>query len=98
MNTSHRYLVAYDIPDDRRRLRVAKVLSGFGDRVQYSVFVLDATPVKFARAQRAVEDVADLEEDSVLCCDLGTTAGVENSRFTYLGQQRPITTATSFIV
>lgn len=33
-----RYVVAYDIGDDRIRLAVAKVLSGYGDRVQASVF------------------------------------------------------------
>lgn len=33
-----RYLVCYDIPDDRRRTRVAKWLDGFGDRLQFSVF------------------------------------------------------------
>lgn len=31
-------LVAYDIPDDRRRAKVAKVLLRFGRRVQYCVF------------------------------------------------------------
>lgn len=33
-----RWVVAYDIPDDRRRLKVATLLQGFGDRVQHSVF------------------------------------------------------------
>lgn len=32
------YLVTYDIPDDNRRLRLAKTLKDFGERVQYSVF------------------------------------------------------------
>lgn len=32
------YLISYDIPDDRRRVRVAKTLKDYGDRVQYSVF------------------------------------------------------------
>jgi len=31
-------LVSYDIPDDRRRGRVHRLLSGFGSWVQYSVF------------------------------------------------------------
>jgi len=31
-------LVSYDIPDDRRRGRVHRLLSGFGAWVQYSVF------------------------------------------------------------
>lgn len=32
------YLVAYDIRDDKRLQRVAKTLSGFGSRLQYSLF------------------------------------------------------------
>jgi CRISPR-associated protein Cas2 len=31
-------VVSYDIPDDRRRLRVANALEDFGERVQFSVF------------------------------------------------------------
>lgn len=34
----HRYLVAYDIEDDRTRSRVADILEGLGWRVQESVF------------------------------------------------------------
>ena len=32
------FIAAYDIADDRRRRRVSRVLSGFGLRVQRSVF------------------------------------------------------------
>ena len=32
------YVVAYDIPDDRRRSRIHKILSGFGTWTQYSLF------------------------------------------------------------
>ena len=32
------YIVSYDIPDDRKRNKVAKTLLNFGSRVQYSVF------------------------------------------------------------
>lgn len=32
------YLISYDIPNDRRRVRVAHLLEGYGERVQYSVF------------------------------------------------------------
>ena len=49
-----RRLIAYDIPDDRRRSRAARVLEGFGDRVQYSVFVVDALPAQFVSAIRSV--------------------------------------------
>lgn len=46
-------LVAYDIPDDRRRIKVAKALIRLGKRVQYSVFVLNrGTPEDVARSIR----------------------------------------------
>src|SRR5258708_33002665 len=32
------YIIAYDIPDDRRRTKVHKVLTGFGTWTQYSLF------------------------------------------------------------
>ncbi len=32
------YLIAYDVSDDKRRVRVAKCLQGYGERIQYSVF------------------------------------------------------------
>lgn len=36
------YLVAYDIADDHRREQIARVLLDYGERVQESVFWLDA--------------------------------------------------------
>lgn len=35
---ARRYLISYDIPDDARRRAVFKALTGFGVRVQFSVF------------------------------------------------------------
>ena len=37
-NQSMCYIIAYDIPDDRRRSRVHKILTGFGTWTQYSLF------------------------------------------------------------
>lgn len=93
-----RILVAYDIPADARRTRLAKALSTFGDRVQYSVFVVDAAPVRIARLRRRLEHLMVEDEDSILMCDLGPVTGVAEQRFTVLGRQRPITHAESFII
>ncbi|MBU0701481.1 CRISPR-associated endonuclease Cas2 [bacterium] len=32
------YIVSYDIPDDKKRNKVADILLDFGTRIQYSVF------------------------------------------------------------
>lgn len=43
-------LVCYDVPDDRRRTRMAKALSQLGTRLQLSVFLLqDRTVVEVTR-------------------------------------------------
>jgi CRISPR-associated protein Cas2 len=56
-------LVCYDIPDDRRRKKVAKALAGLGRRVQYSVFLVHrAGPADIASA---LSPLLRLAEDDV---------------------------------
>lgn len=51
-------LVAYDIPDDRRRARIAKALLRVGRRVQYSVFLAErGTPAAIAASLGSLLDV-----------------------------------------
>jgi len=40
---TRRWLMAYDIGDDRRRARISALLAGHGVRVQRSVFVVEGT-------------------------------------------------------
>jgi CRISPR-associated protein Cas2 len=58
-------VVVYDIPDDKRRLKLANFLEGQGRRVQYSVFEcflsLDEMRQLFQQVQRRVKP----EEDSI---------------------------------
>ena len=86
-----RVLVAYDVPSDRRRSRVAKKLLKYGDRIQYSVFVVDAAPAKLMRMRGELDDVIDPEEDSVLLCDVGLLSSVDAQRFSYVRLTRTIT-------
>jgi len=58
-------VVAYDISDDRRRERVAKILEGFGERVQYSVFECRLDRVQYLRLRHALEDVIQADVDVV---------------------------------
>ena len=67
-----RYLIAYDVSDDVRRTKVAKKLESYGDRVQYSVFIVDARPAKLLRLRTQLIDMIDEGTDSVLFCNLGT--------------------------
>ncbi len=57
--------VAYDIPDDRRRARVARLLEGYLFRVQRSVFEGHLTARQMGGLQRRLERVLEPGEDAV---------------------------------
>ena len=59
------YLVSYDIPDDKRRTRIAKTLNDFGDRVQYSVFECNLNQELLDLMVGRMEKIVAPEEDSV---------------------------------
>lgn len=61
----HRYVVSYDIPEDRRRNRVARVLEGHGERVQYSVFECLLTEKQFERLWEELGRMIEPQEDSL---------------------------------
>lgn len=58
-------LVCYDVPDDKRRTRIGKVLEGFGGRAQKSVFECDLTPPQYATLKKKLDRLVNLEEDSL---------------------------------
>lgn len=95
---TRRYVIAYDIPDDKRRSRLAKLLLSHGDRLQYSVFVIDCRPARLVRLRATIERTITTATDSVLVCDLGPLHRLGARQFSYIGVQRPITPTDSIIV
>jgi CRISPR-associated protein Cas2 len=77
-----RYLVAYDIRDDRRLRSIATCMEGYGTRVQYSVFVCDLSDRERVLLRGDVETLMNMSEDSVMIVDLGVA---DSSRFLFLG-------------
>jgi len=86
-----RYLIAYDISDDVRRTKVAKKLESYGDRVQYSVFIVDARPAKLLRLRTQLINLIDQGTDSVLVCNLGTLRDSHRRSLDVIGRSRTIT-------
>ncbi len=60
-----RYVVAYDIPDDRRRNQVARFLNGYGERVQYSVWECLLTASQAEKMRRGLARRIHEVEDRV---------------------------------
>lgn len=66
-----RFLVAYDVSEKKRLHRAHRTLLGFGDPLQYSVFVCDVSDAERITLTDALQRVLDLTEDRVLFVDLG---------------------------
>lgn len=60
-----RYIICYDVPDDLRRAKLARVLDGFGMRVQFSVFELALSQKLFDIVTQRIREVIDPAEDKV---------------------------------
>ncbi|HQJ72870.1 MAG TPA: CRISPR-associated endonuclease Cas2 [Spirochaetota bacterium] len=64
-----KWLIIYDIRDEKRLARIAKILLQFGFRVQKSVFELECGPVAVSRLRKKVKAVME-NEDSFMIFDL----------------------------
>lgn len=81
-----RYLVAYDIGDPHRLRSVHSTMKGFGDPLQYSVFICD---LSVQEQFGMIQDLGDLihhAEDRVVIVDLGQLEADPSSRFRFLGR------------
>lgn len=67
------YVIAYDISSDRRRSKVHKVLSGFGQWTQFSVFECHLTAKQNVQLRDRLDKILRIDEDRVrfypLCKD-----------------------------
>ncbi len=66
-----RYLVTYDICDPKRLSRVFKMLRGYGDHVQYSLFLCDLSKKDQIILKGKLDKLVHHEEDQILFLNLG---------------------------
>jgi CRISPR-associated protein Cas2 len=91
-----RYLVAYDIREDRRLRNVATCMEGYGDRIQYSVFICDLSDQEAVLMRADIEARMKLSEDSVMVVDLGK--GGDSTRFLFLGHHEKLPASDAVII
>jgi CRISPR-associated protein Cas2 len=64
-NPSMCYVIAYDIPNDKRRTKIHKILLGYGKWTQYSLFECFLSRRELVLLQAKVEPYLVAAEDSV---------------------------------
>lgn len=66
-----RFLITYDVSDDKRRTRLFNLLQGEGDHAQFSVFFCDLSPAELASFRGEASAIIHHEEDQILIVDVG---------------------------
>ncbi|MCC8198152.1 MAG: CRISPR-associated endonuclease Cas2 [Tannerellaceae bacterium] len=59
-------VVAYDIQDDKKRNKIAKILEKYGVRVNYSVFECLFTDSQYIKVQSELIKKIDIRSDSII--------------------------------
>jgi CRISPR-associated protein Cas2 len=58
-------VISYDIPEDKRRTKVHKILKSYGQWMQYSVFECELTDTQYAKLRSRLDRVIRSDEDSI---------------------------------
>lgn len=73
----HIYIVTYDIGEPRRWRRLFKLMHGYGEWLQLSVFQCRLTRRRRIELAAAINEVINHNQDHVLILDLGSVDRVE---------------------
>ena len=71
MDDDHLFLVAYDIADAKRWRRVFRIMNGYGEWLQLSVFQCRLSKMRHAELVALLEGIIKHSEDHVISMDLG---------------------------
>jgi len=82
----HSYVVTYDICDPKRLRQVYKLMLGWGDHLQLSVFQCELSAREVTELRLALSDVLNHNEDQVLFCLLGPVEGRGSRAIEALGR------------
>jgi CRISPR-associated protein Cas2 len=59
-------VISYDIPEDKRRTKIHKVLKSYGQWMQYSLFeCADLTETQYAKLRSRLNKLIKPDEDSI---------------------------------
>lgn len=73
----HLYIVAYDISDTKRWRRIFKLMHGYGDWLQLSVFQCRLSARRHAELMAMLDEIIHHKDDHVIMLDLGPAEAVK---------------------
>jgi CRISPR-associated protein Cas2 len=73
----HLFIISYDIAEPKRWRRVFRIMKGYGEWLQLSVFQCRLTRMRMIQLESELRDAMNQREDHVLIVDVGPAEGVE---------------------
>jgi CRISPR-associated protein Cas2 len=91
MMEEHLYIVAYDISDQKRWRRIFKIMEGYGEWLQLSVFQCRMSRRRHAELVALLDGMIQHQQDHIVLLDLGVAENIE-PRVVSLGKDfQPVT-------
>ncbi|MDA8144171.1 MAG: CRISPR-associated endonuclease Cas2 [Thermoplasmatales archaeon] len=92
------YLVAYDIRNSKRLRKVFIKMRGYGDALQFSVFLCKLSSTEKMLMLSELLRIIKQDEDSLMIIYLGSLSGEEQSKIEFIGKKQELTEDSSVII
>lgn len=80
------FIVSYDISDPKRLRRVYRLMRGWGDHIQFSVFRCELNPRELVELRAGLAAIIHNGEDQVLFVDVGPVEGRGSTSIRAIGK------------
>lgn len=80
------YIVSYDIREPKRLNRTYNKMRGYGNHLQYSVFLCDLSEKERIIMVSELMDIINLSEDSVIIFEIGASENNAGKRIKTIGK------------
>ncbi len=93
-----KYVVSYDITDPKRLNQVYKKMRGYGDTLQYSVFICDLSLKEKIIMVSELSHIINHSQDSILIFELGNSNAQFQKKITSIGKVKKIDDRGAMII
>ena len=83
----NRYVVCYDVSDPDRCRTTYGLMQGYGDHIQYSVFLCELSATELTYLKRDLTETLNLGQDRAIIVDAGPADSDREKRFYTIGTQ-----------
>lgn len=81
----NRFIVCYDIAEPKRLQRMFKMMRGFGDPLQYSVFYCDLSEQEKVMLVSKITEIIHHREDRIMIINIGPLGGRAEECVEFIG-------------